>query len=72
MKSYKAYLVIDNVLTPIEFSTTSNPIEYLWGMFGMDTFIDSLEEVVPEDVPDPIVFTTDEEVTEEEGNHKEE
>ena len=46
MKKYKAYLVLDNVYQPIDFETDLNPIEFLWTRYGMDTYIDSLEEIL--------------------------
>lgn len=46
MKKYKAYLVLDNVYQSVDFETDLNPIEFLWTRYGMDTYIDSLEEVL--------------------------
>lgn len=48
MKKYKAYLVLDNVYQSVDFETDLNPIEFLWTRYGMDTYIDSLEEVSDE------------------------
>lgn len=49
MKKYKAYLVLDNVYQSVDFETDLNPIEFLWTRYGMDTYIDSLEEVLDEE-----------------------
>ena len=46
MKKYKAYLVLDNVYQSVDFETDLNPIEFLWTRYGMDTYIDSLEEAL--------------------------
>lgn len=46
MKKYKAYLVLDNVYQSVDFETDLNPIEFLWTRYGMDTYIDSLEEIL--------------------------
>lgn len=48
MKKYKAYLVLDNVYQSVDFETDLNPIEFLWTRYGMDTYIDSLEEILDE------------------------
>lgn len=44
MMNYIAYIILNNERTKIEFSTDGNPIEYLWTKYGMDTYIESLEE----------------------------
>ncbi|WP_207463868.1 hypothetical protein [Enterococcus mundtii] len=46
MKNYKARIVINNILETIPFETNENPIEYLWGRYGMDSYIEFLEEEV--------------------------
>lgn len=46
IKKYKAYLVLDNIYQSVDFETDSNPIEFLWTRYGMDTYIDSLEEIL--------------------------
>lgn len=46
MKKYKAYLVLDNIYQSVDFETDLNPIEFLWTRYGMDTYIDSLEETL--------------------------
>ena len=48
MKKYSANLVLDNELTKVEFETKDNPIEYLWTRYGMDTYIESIDEVKEE------------------------
>lgn len=48
MKKYIAYIVLANEYQPFEFETDGNAIEYLWTRFGMDTYIDRLEEIVDE------------------------
>lgn len=45
MKKYKASISIENELKVIDFETKENPIEHLWGKYGMDSFIEWLEEV---------------------------
>lgn len=54
MKKYIAYLVLNNVNQPIEFETNENPVEYLWGRYGMDTFIESVEEIVENQVAEEV------------------
>lgn len=49
MKKYRAYLVLDNVYQSVDFETDLNPIEFLWTRYGMDTYIDSLEEILDEE-----------------------
>lgn len=46
IKKYKAYLVLDNIYQSVDFETDLNPIEFLWTRYGMDTYIDSLEEIL--------------------------
>lgn len=46
IKKYKAYLVLDNTYQSVDFETDLNPIEFLWTRYGMDTYIDSLEEIL--------------------------
>ncbi|MGX6979046.1 hypothetical protein ACWN8V_07285 [Vagococcus elongatus] len=46
MKEYKARIMIENELKTITYETSENPIEYLWGRYGMDSYIDYIEEVV--------------------------
>lgn len=46
IKKYKAYLVLDNVYQSVAFETDLNPIEFLWTRYGMDTYIDALEEIL--------------------------
>ena len=46
MKKYKAYLVLDNVYQSVDFETDLNRIEFLWTRYGIDTYSDSLEEVL--------------------------
>ena len=48
MTNYIAYIILNNERTKIEFSTEGNPIEYLWTKYGMDTYIESLEEIKEE------------------------
>lgn len=48
MMNYIAYIILDNERTKIEFNTEENPIEYLWTKYGMDTYIESLEEIKEE------------------------
>lgn len=48
MKKYIANLVLDNELTKVEFEIKDNPIEYLWTRYGMDTYIESVQEVKEE------------------------
>lgn len=50
MKKYTANLILNNELTPIEFETDINAIEYLWQRYGMDTYIESLIEIIEEPV----------------------
>lgn len=45
MIKYIAYLVLANERTAVEFETDKNPVEYLWERYGMDTYIESVEEV---------------------------
>lgn len=45
MKKWTANLMINNVLEVVDFETDENPIEYLWGRYGMDSYIERLEEV---------------------------
>ena len=45
MKKYIGNLVLDNELIKVEFETKDNPIEYLWTRYGMDTYIESINEV---------------------------
>lgn len=45
MKKYIAKIVLDNELTKVEFETKDKPIEYLWTRYGMDTYIESVQEV---------------------------
>ena len=44
MKKYTANLILDNELTKVEFQTEGNPIEFLWTRYGMDTYIESVQE----------------------------
>lgn len=44
MTKYIAYLVLSNERTAVEFETDKNPVEYLWERYGMDTYIESVEE----------------------------
>lgn len=43
MSKYSAELILDNKLTTIEFEVDTDPIDYLWTRYGMDTFIATLE-----------------------------
>ena len=45
MKTYSAEIEIGGELTTLEFTTDINPIEYLWGRYGMDSYIASLTEI---------------------------
>lgn len=49
MKSYIAYLVLSNEYTEFKFETDDNPIEFLWTRFGMDTYIDSLQDITEQE-----------------------
>lgn len=44
---YEASIQINNKLTKINFELKNdeNPIEYLWGRYGMDTYIEYLKEI---------------------------
>lgn len=66
MKKYKAYLVLDNVYQSVDFETDLNPIEFLWTRFGMDTYIDSLEEIFEEVTEEEEAETEEEEAEAEE------
>lgn len=48
MRQYRAFLVLNNEYQEFKFETDGNAIEYLWTRFGMDTYIDKLEEIVDE------------------------
>ena len=48
MTNYTAYIILNNERTKIEFSTDENPVEHLWTKYGMDTYIESLEEIKEE------------------------
>lgn len=50
IKKYKAYLVLDNIYQSVDFETDLNPIEFLWTRYGMDTYIDSLEEILEKEI----------------------
>lgn len=45
MKKYRASIEIDNKLEKVEFETKENPVEYIWQRYGMDSFIESVEEL---------------------------
>ena len=44
MTKYTAYLVLANERISVTFETDKNPVEYLWERYGMDTYIESVEE----------------------------
>lgn len=52
MRQYRAFLVLDSTYQEFKFETDGNAIEYLWTRFGMDTYIDRLEEIVGEPEPE--------------------
>ena len=47
-KNYKSHVLINNELQEIKFSTADNPVEYLWTLYGMSTYIADLEVVQDE------------------------
>lgn len=51
MIKYIAYLVLANERTAVEYETDKNPVEYLWERYGMDTYIESVEEVGEQTCP---------------------
>lgn len=61
MKKYVAYIILDNTYQPFVFETDGNAIEYLWTRFGMDTYIDKLEEILGEPEPEEPVTAEGEE-----------
>lgn len=42
---YVATIMIENQLEDIKFETEDNPVEFLWTRYGMDSYIEKLEEV---------------------------
>ena len=42
---YIAQIDLAGELTEIEFETDENPIEYIWGQYGISTYIASLREI---------------------------
>ena len=51
MIKYIAYLVLANERTAVEYETDKNPVEYLWERYGMDTYIESVEEAGEQTCP---------------------
>lgn len=45
MRSYIGHVLIDNEIKKIPFKTDGNPVEYLWGKFGMAVYIERIEGV---------------------------
>lgn len=45
MKYYEASIMIDNSLRVLKFKIKGNPIEYLWGRYGMDSYIEYIKEL---------------------------
>lgn len=45
MKKYKANIMIANELELIKFQTKENPIEHIWTRYGMDSYIEYIEQI---------------------------
>ena len=48
-KKYIASIEVNNNLEVVTFETDGNPIEYIWGRYGMSSYIARLEEIKPEE-----------------------
>ncbi len=46
-KKYIASIEVNNNLEVVTFETDGNPIEYIWGRYGLSSYIARLEEVTP-------------------------
>lgn len=53
MKRYIAYIEIDSEIEPLNFETEENPIDFIWGRYGISTYIESVSEVEEEDLEEP-------------------
>lgn len=56
MKKYLASIELENQLEKVNFETEGSPVEYLWGRYGMDSYIEWIQDVttavvVPEEEP---------------------
>lgn len=49
MKKYIAKVDLGGTLETVEFETDDSPVEWLWGRFGMSTFIENLKEIIDND-----------------------
>ena len=46
-KKYIASIEVNNNLEVVTFETDGNPIEYIWGRYGLSSYIARLEKVTP-------------------------
>jgi len=42
---YEANVMINNELELVKFDIDGNPVEYLWGRYGMDSYIERVDTV---------------------------
>lgn len=52
MKKYIARVDIGGELESVEFETDGSPVEWLWGRYGMATYIENLKEIIDDSVID--------------------
>lgn len=47
-RNYVGYILLDNKIKKVPFRTSDNPVEYLWGKYGMSVYVERIDGIVDE------------------------